>query len=88
MLWQQLYLTFYHLSLYCQCISFRFGKVHPAEALRQYRVYAQKPTAKLIVCGMCANKFTIADPTDGGMLDMAGFDSAAPQLISDFATQS
>ena len=34
---------------------------------------------------MAANRFTIADPQDRGMLDMVGFDSAAPQVISDFA---
>jgi 60 kDa SS-A/Ro ribonucleoprotein len=34
---------------------------------------------------MVANNFSIADPKDGGMLDVVGFDSATPQLISDFA---
>jgi len=34
---------------------------------------------------MIANQFTIADPTDGGMLDVVGFDSAAPELMSEFA---
>ena len=34
--------------------------------------------------GMTATKFTIADPTDAGMLDIAGFDSAVPALISEF----
>jgi 60 kDa SS-A/Ro ribonucleoprotein len=29
--------------------------------------------------------FTIADPNDAGMLDVVGFDSAAPSLIADFA---
>ena len=66
---------------------FRFGNIHPAEALRQYRIYAQNQAVKLIVCGMCANKFSIADPSDGGMLDIVGFDSAAPQLITDFAIE-
>lgn len=40
--------------------------------------------AKLIVCGMTSNGFTIADPDDAGMLDMAGFDSAAPEVIRNF----
>ena len=61
-----------------------FGKIHPSEALKQYRRASGIP-AKLIVCGMCANKFTIADPNDAGMLDMAGFDSAAPEIIRSFA---
>ena len=32
-----------------------------------------------------ANGFTIADPNDAGMLDVVGFDTATPQVISDFA---
>jgi 60 kDa SS-A/Ro ribonucleoprotein len=61
-----------------------FGKVHPAQALRQYRDKMGIP-AKLIVVGMVANSFTIADPGDAGMLDVVGFDTAVPQLMSDFA---
>jgi 60 kDa SS-A/Ro ribonucleoprotein len=61
-----------------------FGKVHPAQALRQYRE-AMGINAQLIVVGMVANGFTIADPNDAGMLDVVGFDTATPQLISDFA---
>jgi 60 kDa SS-A/Ro ribonucleoprotein len=30
-------------------------------------------------------RFSIADPSDPGMLDVVGFDTATPQLISDFA---
>jgi 60 kDa SS-A/Ro ribonucleoprotein len=40
--------------------------------------------AKLIVCGMTSTGFTIADPNDAGMLDVVGFDSNVPALISDF----
>ena len=36
---------------------------------------------------MTSNGFTIADPNDAGMLDVVGFDTAAPSIISDFATQ-
>ena len=60
------------------------GKVHPSKALEQYRK-AMGIDARLIVCAMCANEFTIADPNDSGMLDMAGFDSAAPEVIRSFA---
>lgn len=59
------------------------GNVHPHQALRQYREQ-RNPNAKLIVVGMTATKFTIADPRDSGMLDVVGFDAGAPQLISDF----
>ena len=41
--------------------------------------------AKLVVVAMVANEFTIADPQDAGMMDVVGFDSAAPALIADFA---
>jgi 60 kDa SS-A/Ro ribonucleoprotein len=32
-----------------------------------------------------SNGFSIADPSDAGMLDVVGFDTAAPQLMADFA---
>jgi len=60
------------------------GKMHPTEALRDYREKTGIP-ARLIVVGMVSNGFTIADPNDAGMLDVIGFDSAAPGLMADFA---
>jgi 60 kDa SS-A/Ro ribonucleoprotein len=60
------------------------GKIHPADALRAYR-RASGIDASLVVVGMVSNGFSIADPNDGGMLDVVGFDTATPQLISDFA---
>jgi 60 kDa SS-A/Ro ribonucleoprotein len=62
-----------------------FGKIHPTEALKRYRQEMNCPNAKLIVVGMQSNGFTIADPNDKGMLDVVGFDSAAPQVMSLFA---
>lgn len=61
-----------------------FGSVHPFEAMKRYR---QKMgiDAKLVVVGMTATEFTIADPSDGGMLDVVGFDAAAPAVMADFA---
>lgn len=59
-------------------------KIHPSQALVQYREKTGIP-AKLVVVAMTANRFTIADPNDAGMLDVVGFDSSAPQVISDFA---
>ena len=61
-----------------------FGNVHPAQALQQYREQSGI-AAKLVVVGMVANRFTIADPADAGMLDVVGFDTATPRLIADFA---
>ncbi len=62
-----------------------FGRVHPAEAVHEYRRTSGIWNAKLIVCGLASNKFTIADPEDPGMLDMAGFDSAGPEVIRNFS---
>lgn len=53
--------------------------MHPDEALRAYRAKSGIP-AKLIAVGMTATGFTIADPNDGGMFDVVGFDTATPNL--------
>lgn len=60
-----------------------YGGVHPYIALLNYRQRMGIP-AKMVVVGMRATNFTIADPRDAGMMDVVGFDSAAPQLITDF----
>lgn len=60
------------------------GDIHPTQAIRQYRE-KMGIAAKLIVIGMVSNGFTIADPDDGGMMDVVGFDAAAPQIMADFA---
>lgn len=60
------------------------GSIHPAQALKQYRERTGI-AARLVVVGMVANKFSIADPNDAGMLDVVGFDTAAPELIAAFA---
>jgi 60 kDa SS-A/Ro ribonucleoprotein len=61
-----------------------FGDVHPVQALRDYRA-ASGIDARLVVVGMVANAFSIADPNDPRQLDVVGFDTATPQLIADFA---
>jgi 60 kDa SS-A/Ro ribonucleoprotein len=60
------------------------GGVHPFQALAEYR-HRMGRAACLVVVGMTATSFTIADPTDPGMLDVVGFDAAAPQVMADFA---
>jgi 60 kDa SS-A/Ro ribonucleoprotein len=59
------------------------GRCHPVQALRQYRQKTGIP-AKLVVAGMTATGFSIADPNDGGMLDVVGFDAGAPAVMADF----
>jgi 60 kDa SS-A/Ro ribonucleoprotein len=62
------------------------GSVHPHEALRRYRDWSGID-ARLVVVGLTATDFTIADPADPGMLDIAGFDSALPTLLTDFSAR-
>jgi 60 kDa SS-A/Ro ribonucleoprotein len=59
------------------------GNIHADEALRRYRQWSGID-AKLVVGGVTATGFTLADPNDAGMLDVVGFDSATPNLIADF----
>ncbi|GIK56443.1 MAG: hypothetical protein BroJett015_21060 [Chloroflexota bacterium] len=60
-----------------------YGNVHPSQALQECRWRTGIP-AKLVVVGMVANRFSVADPNDAGMLDVVGFDTAVPTLIADF----
>lgn len=59
------------------------GQIHPSQALNQYRCEVN-PEARLVVVGMTANEISIADPQDAGMMDVVGFDTAAPGMISQF----
>lgn len=61
-----------------------FGNIHPSQALVNYRSMSGIPHARLIVCGMASNSFTIADPNDPMMMDVVGFDTNAPQAIQEF----
>jgi 60 kDa SS-A/Ro ribonucleoprotein len=59
------------------------GAVHPAQALHRYRD-GMGIGAKLVVVAMTSSGFSIANPDDGGMLDVVGLDATVPQLIRDF----
>jgi len=60
------------------------GRRHPHQALKDYRAKSGKD-ARLAVLGVASNKFTIADPSDPGMMDFVGFDSSAPKVLADFS---
>lgn len=60
------------------------GDVHPHQALAEYR-RRSGIEARLVVVGMTATGFSIADPSDAGMLDVVGFDGAVPSLVTEFA---
>jgi len=64
-----------------------FGDIHPVQALDKYRQKTGIP-AKLVVVAATATEFSIADPDDAGMLDVAGFDASVPNIIHQFATGS
>lgn len=60
-----------------------YGDIHPAQALKLYR----KETginARLIVVAMTAGSSSIADPSDPGMLDVVGFSTDIPTVMSAF----
>ena len=62
------------------------GRSRPADALRSYREKTGID-AKLVVVGLSSNRFTVADPNDRGMMDIAGFDPDAPAILRDFLQQ-
>lgn len=57
--------------------------MHPSQALNTYRRHSAL-AAKMVTVSMTATEFSIADPNDAGMLDCIGFDTATPEVISDF----
>jgi 60 kDa SS-A/Ro ribonucleoprotein len=62
------------------------GGIHPVQALQRYRERTGIP-AKLVVVGMVSNGFSIADPDDAGMMDVVGFNTSVPQLMSQFVAE-
>ena len=63
------------------------GNEHPFEALKKYRKQ-MGIDAKLIVTAFAGTEFSIADPSDKGMLDVVGMDSSVPDIIRNFANGS
>ena len=70
--------------IYTDSETYANQKLHPVQALRQYRQKMGIP-AKLAVCGMVSNEFSIADSSDAGMMDFVGFSSDTPSVMADFA---
>jgi 60 kDa SS-A/Ro ribonucleoprotein len=59
------------------------GEVHVDQALNDYRQKLGIP-AKLVAVALSADRFSVANPNDAGQLDVVGFDTVAPTVISDF----
>jgi 60 kDa SS-A/Ro ribonucleoprotein len=61
-----------------------FGQVHPWQALDSYRQQVGHDV-KAIVVSITATGTSIANPADPSQMDVAGFDSNVPQVLSEFA---
>jgi 60 kDa SS-A/Ro ribonucleoprotein len=60
------------------------GDMHPFEALKKYRDWSGN-AARSAVVGMTSTGFSLADPSDAGMLDVAGFSTDTPAMLASFA---
>lgn len=60
------------------------GPIHVHQAANDYRNKVGHDV-KLIAVGMTATNYSVVDPKDPSGLNVSGFDSAVPALISDFA---
>lgn len=59
------------------------GEIHVHQAIKQYRDKMGIP-AKSIVVAMATNEYSVADPEDAGQLDVVGFDTSVPNIMSNF----
>lgn len=60
------------------------GAIKPFQALKQYRDHSGIP-ARLAVVGLNSTGFSVADPSDPGMLDIVGGDANLPRILADFS---
>lgn len=63
------------------------GTIKPMEALKKYRNEFKAPEAKMIAVGMTATKYSIVDATDRYCLNVCGFSTSAPAVISNFISK-
>ena len=60
------------------------GNVHPSEAFKQYRARMNKPDVRSVIVATNATAFSLSDPKEPAMLDVAGFDTEMFTTISEF----
>ena len=60
------------------------GEIHVHQALKSYRRKVGHDV-RMIAVALSATDYSVADPEDVHALDVAGFDSAVPNLIADFS---
>ncbi|MFD0472703.1 hypothetical protein ACFQ0B_33720 [Nonomuraea thailandensis] len=59
------------------------GRSHPTQALNAYR-RAVNPEARVVVAAMTAAGYSIGDPKDDGVLNVAGLDASLPLVVNGF----
>ncbi|MEW9553719.1 TROVE domain-containing protein [Nonomuraea sp. NPDC050783] len=59
------------------------GRSHATQALTAYR-HAVNPRARVVVASLTAAGYTIADPRDDGVLNVAGLDASLPLVVGGF----
>lgn len=59
------------------------GTIHASKALENYRK-VMGIDAKMVVLATAATSFSVADPKDSRMLDIAGFDASVAQVVNEF----
>ncbi|MEV1173613.1 TROVE domain-containing protein [Nonomuraea sp. NPDC049784] len=59
------------------------GRSHPAQAVEAYRRKIN-PLARVVVAAMTAAGYSIGDPKDDGVLNVAGLDASLPLVVNGF----
>jgi 60 kDa SS-A/Ro ribonucleoprotein len=59
------------------------GHAHPSQNLTSYR-HVRNPSARVVVAAMTAAGYSIGDPADAGVLNVAGMDASLPQIVNGF----
>ncbi|MDF5756677.1 TROVE domain-containing protein [Spongiactinospora sp. TRM90649] len=59
------------------------GRQHASQALTAYR-RTTAPAARVVVTSMTTSGYTIGDPADPGVLNVAGIDASLPMLVNGF----
>ena len=66
----------------------RVGRAESNPAMSSMPGSAGSAMVKSVAVKPTTTDFTIADPADPGMLDIAGFDAALPTLLTDFSARA
>lgn len=59
------------------------GRQHPSQALKAYRA-SVNPAARVVVAAMTAAGYSIGNPQDPGVLNVAGVDASLPLVVNGF----